>query len=62
MLFYVFNLLLQNYIFTFDTIKTTDCKSSSSSKEQDCFTATRRGDFKTLLGVFSFLFLIREGN
>ena len=33
---------------------TTDCKSSSSSKEQDCFTATRRGDFKTLLGGFLF--------
>ena len=40
---------------------TTDCKSSSSSKEQDCFTATRRGDFKTLLGFSLFCFsYVRE--
>ena len=36
-------------------LDTTDCKSSSSSKEQDCFSADR-GDFKKLLRFSLFCF------
>ena len=55
MLFYIFNLFFLNYIFTFETIKTTDCESSSSFQEQDCLTAVQRG-LQEVVEVFSFLF------
>ena len=55
MLFYVFRLFLLKHLFTFDIVKTTDCKSSSSSKSKTVH-QPYRGDFKKLPEVFSFLF------
>ena len=55
MLFYVFRLFLLKHLFIFDIIKTTDCKSSSSSKSKTVH-QPYRGDFKKLPEVFSFLF------
>ena len=55
MLFYVFRLFLLKHLFIFDIVKTTDCKSSSSSKSKTVH-QPYRGDFKKLPEVFSFLF------
>ena len=54
MLFYAFNLLLQNYIFTFGIVNNR-LQIFLFFQEQDCLTAVQRG-LQEVVEVFSFLF------
>ena len=55
MLFYVFNLLLQKYLFTFDNENDNRLQIFLFFQEQDCLTAVQRG-LQEVVEVFSFLF------
>ena len=55
MLFYVFNLLLQNYIFTFDIVRQQIVNLPLLSKSKTVLSAVQRG-LQEVVEVFSFLF------